>query len=143
MPAPPAEVIRTTHGYHPVTTDLEEILGVGSFEQLLVFGPSVRDVVELVSETRILVEPPVELSQGIYWFSGVEPGVVLLVAGGASPGSSSSMPIAEVPHGSPLDNALGWIDSTWESAPPVATPLFSVGQDVIVNSTGHDGLIRP
>src|SRR5690242_8892405 len=126
MPTPEGEVIRTTHGYHPVTTDLEELLRAGSFDQLLVFGPSVRDIVELVSETRILVEPPAQLPQGIYWFSEIEPAVVLLVAGGSSPGSSISIPAKEVHDGSALDNALGWVDEAWESASVVPAPLFGV-----------------
>ena len=116
MSAPMSDVIRATHGYHPVTTDLEEILRAGLFEQLLVFGPGVNDIVGLVSEVRLVTTLPVELPQGVYWFSGAEPAIVLSVAIGASPVASSTSPAVAVPAGSALDNALGWVDEAWESA---------------------------
>jgi hypothetical protein len=131
------------HGYHPVTTDLEGILRGGAFSQLLVFGAAVNDVVDLVSEVMMVTIPPVELPQGIYWFSGVEPAVVLSVASGASPGASSSTAADAVARGSALDNALGWVDEAWESASLVSKPLFAVGDDVIGDSSGHDGVVRP
>ncbi len=143
MAAPAPAVIRSQHGYHPVTTDLEEILRGAPFAQLLVFGPGIGDVVDLVDETRLVSTPPVQLPQGIYWFSGVEPAVVLLVAAGASPHASLSLAPTGVPDGSPLDNALGWVDSTWDEAEVVARPRFEVGADVIVDGSGQDGVIRP
>jgi superfamily II DNA or RNA helicase len=143
MAAPAAEVIRTHHGYHPVTTDLEKILRSGTFAQLLVFGPGIGDVVDLVDDARLVTTPPVPLPQGIYWFSGVEPAVVLLVAAGTSPGASLSLASHEVPEGSPLDNALGWVDSAWDGAELVVRPRFAVGEDVIVDGSSQDGVIRP
>lgn len=143
MTAPESAVVRSTHGYHPVTTDLDAILRSGGFEQLLVFGPGVPDVVDLVSEARVVTQPPVELPQGIYWFSGVSPSIALSVSNGASPGASTSLDSGSVPPGSPLDNALGWVDSSWDEATPVPIPAFAVGQDVIVTGDGKDGVIRP
>ena len=143
MTAPGSAVLRSTHGYHPVTTDLDSILRAGGFEQLLVFGPGVPDVVDLVSETRVVPEPPVELPQGIYWFSGVSPSIALSVSNGGSPGASTSLDPDQIPPGSALDNALGWVDSSWDMATRVAMPAFSVGQDVIVSGDGKDGVIRP
>lgn len=143
MTAPGFDVVRTTHGYHPVTTDLDDILRSGGFEQLLVFGPGVPDVVDLVAEARVVAEPPVELPQGVYWFSGVSPSIALSVSNGASPGASTSLDPDQIPTGSPLDNALGWVESSWDEATPVAMPAFTVGQDVIVTGDGKDGVIRP
>jgi superfamily II DNA or RNA helicase len=143
MAAPDGEVVRGTHGYHPVTSDLEEILRNGGFDQLLVFGPGIADVVEHVREIRIVVQSPVQLPQGVYWFSGVEPSGVLAVTNGASPGPSAATPVDGVPEGSALDNALGWLDQTWDAATVVPEPLFNVGDDVIVDSTGQDGVVRP
>ncbi len=137
------ELIRSTHGYHPVTTDLEQILTAGRFTQLLVFGPGVNDVVDQVADVRLVSEPPVKLPQGVYWFSGVEPSVVLAVTTGAGPVASISSPANAVPTGSALDNALGWVDHVWESAHVVSKPLFAVGQDVIIDGTGRDGVVRP
>ncbi len=141
--APDRSVITTTHGYHPVTTDLDDILRSGGFEQLLVFGPGVPDVIDLVTDARVIPEPPVELPQGVYWFSGVRPSIALSVSNGASPGASTSLDPSQIPTGSPLDNALGWVESSWDDATPVAMPAFSVGQDVIVTGDGKDGVIRP
>ncbi len=143
MPAPDGEVVRSTFGYHPLTSDLEEILRNGGFDQLLVFGPGVTDIVEHVREIRIVTQPPVQLPQGVYWFSGVEPSGVLSVTVGASPGPSAVVPADGVPEGSPLDRALGWLEQEWEAARVVSKPLFSVGDDVIVDSTGQDGVVRP
>jgi superfamily II DNA or RNA helicase len=143
MTAPDADVVRSSHGYHPVTTDLAELLRAGDFEQLLVFGPGVPDVVDLVSEARVVPEPPVVLPQGVYWFSGVSPTIALSVSSGASPGASTSLAPDQIPVGSALDNALGWVDSSWDEAMRVAMPAYSVGQDVIVSGDGKDGVIRP
>ena len=143
MAAPDGEVVRSTFGYHPLTSDLEDILRNGGFDQLLVFGGGIKDVVEHVREIRIVMQPPVQLPQGVYWFSGVEPSVVLSVTVGASPGPSVAVPVDGVPEGSPLDNALGWLEQAWEAATVVPRPLFSVGDDVIVDSIGQDGVVRP
>jgi superfamily II DNA or RNA helicase len=141
--APDSEVVRSTFGYHPLTSDLEEILRNGGFDQLLVFGGAIRDIVEHVREIRIVMQPPVQLPQGIYWFSGVEPSGVLSVATGGSPGPSLAVPIDGVPEDSALNNALGWLEQAWEAAMVVPMPLFSVGDDVIVDSTSQDGVVRP
>lgn len=61
MAIPDALVISSTHGYYPVTTELEDVLRAGAFQQLLVLGPGVNDVVDLVDETRIVTTPPVQL----------------------------------------------------------------------------------
>lgn len=143
MPAPDVETIRSTYGYHPVTTDLEDVVRRGAFEQLLVFGPGVNDVVDLVDEARLLPTPPVHLPQGIYWFSGVEPSVVLSVTGGISPSGSVATAPDSVARGSALDNALGWVDATWDEAVPVAKPRYAVGEDVLVEGSGQDGVVRP
>ena len=65
--------LRHSHGYHPVTTDLAGVLATGLFDQLLVFGSGMPDVVDHVVEARLVTEPPVQLPQGIYWFDGIEP----------------------------------------------------------------------
>ena len=116
MAAPDGDVARGTHGYHPLTSDLDEILRNGGFDRLLVFGPFITDVVEHVREIRIVMRPPVQLPQGVYWFSGVESSGVLSVTTGASPGPSVAFPVDAVPEGSALDNALGWLEQMWEAA---------------------------
>ena len=143
MAAPDREVVRGTYGYHPVTSDLEEILRKGGFDRLLVFGPFITDVVEHVREIRIVMQPPLQLPQGVYWFSGGESSGVLSVSVGASSGPSMAIPADGVPEGSALDNALGWLEQTWEAATVVPQPRFFAGDDVIVNSTGQDGVVRP
>jgi hypothetical protein len=46
-------------------------------------------------------------------------------------------------EGSAPDQALGWLDQAWEAATVVPKRLFSVGDDVIVDSTDQDGVVRP
>lgn len=140
--APDDAVVRGSHGYHPVSTDLEVILRSGGFDQLLVFGESVPDVVEHVREIRVVVRPPVDLPRGVYWFSGVEPSGVLWVTAGGAAGPSVAVPAGSVPAGSALDHALGWLDQSWPGARVVPRPIFSAGDDVIVGSTGQDGVVR-
>lgn len=141
--SPSDEVVSSTHGYHPVTTDLEAILRAGKFEQLLVFGVGVSDVAGLVGEIRLVSKPPVELPMGVYWFSGVEPSVVLSVTTGASAVASSSFTHDAVPEGSGLDNALAWVDEAWDDAKVVEPPRFEVDESVIVDGSGQVGLVRP
>ena len=143
MPAPDGEVVRSTFGYHPLTSDLEEILRNAGFDQLLVFGGGIGDIVEHVREIRIVMQPPVQLPQGVYWFSGVEPSGVLSVTTGASPGPSIAVSFDSVPESSPLHKAMRWLDQEWDAARVVPKPLFSVGDDVIVDSIGQDGVVRP
>lgn len=142
MAAPTRGELRGTYGYHPVTTDLAAILVSGLFDQLLVFGAGVTDVVDHVDDVRVLTQPPVSLPNGVYWFSGIERPLVLSVTSGLPAGPSASLAVDLVQSGSALDNALGWAESLWEDAAVVPRPMFSVGSDVIVRSTGHDGIIR-
>src|SRR4051812_13991901 len=108
MAAPGREEIRGTHGYHPVTTDLGMLLATGLFDQLLVFGSGVPDVIGHVNETRLVPTPAVQLPQGVYWFTMIEPPLVLLVSAGRPAGPSARLPAGSVTAGSPLDHALGW-----------------------------------
>jgi superfamily II DNA or RNA helicase len=142
MGSPDPDVIRASFGYHPVTTDLEDILAAGAFEQLLVFGPGTGDVVHLVSDVRIVAAPPVQLPQGVYWFSGVEPTAALAVLQGAPAGPSTVLDPHVVEEGSALANALAWVEDSWETASAVPPPLFTVGQEILVDATGHDGIVR-
>ncbi|XBB66379.1 hypothetical protein ABFU82_20010 [Nocardioides sp. WV_118_6] len=50
-----------------------------------------------------------ELPQGVCWFSGASPSIALSVSSGASPGASTSLDPDQIPAGSALDNALGWV----------------------------------
>jgi hypothetical protein len=83
-----------------LTTDLEEILRDGRFEQLLVFGRATKDVLEHVREIRMVMRPPVTLPMGVYWFSGAVPSGVLLVTDGGPAGPSIAIPAGSVPRGS-------------------------------------------
>jgi len=140
--APGRDELRRAHGYHPVTTDLQAVLATRLFDQLLVFGSGIPDVVDHVAEARVVTAPPVQLPQGIYWFDAIEPPLVLLVTSGSPAGPSVSIQADSVPTGSALDNALAWADGSWEDAGVVPRPLFAVGSEVIVSGTGHDGIVR-
>src|SRR4051794_15891769 len=116
MAAPNSDTLGSSHGYHPVTRDLPGVLAGHRFGQLLALGPGLGDVIDLVDEARLQTSPPVQLPQGIYWFSAVEPPAVLIVENGAMPGPSLRIAPAEVLDGSPLANALAWFDELWDMA---------------------------
>lgn len=141
MAAPTVDVVRSSDGYHPNTSDLEAILAAGKFAQLLVLGAGVVDVVDLVDEIRLQGAPPVTLPQGIYWFTSVDPSVVLLVTTGSGVVERETVRSGTAAPGSPLDNALNWVDALWDEATVVPAPRFEVGEDVLVS--GRDGVVRP
>ena len=114
--APTVDVVRSSDGYHPNTSDLEAILAAGKFAQLLVLGAGVVDVVDLVDEIRLQGAPPVTLPQGIYWFTSVDPSVVLLVTTGSGVVERETVRSGTAAPGSPLDNALNWVDALWDEA---------------------------
>lgn len=142
MAAPTREELSATHGYHPVITDLPELLAAGRFDQLLVFGSGLPDVVDHVGQARLVADPPAQLPIGIYWFAGLDPSLVLLVIAGNSAGPSMNERADGVVVGSALDSALAWADQSWEQGALVPAPLFGVGSEVIVGGTGHDGVVR-
>ncbi len=142
MAAPDVSVIRDTDGYHPLTTDLEAIVAGNGFDELLVFGGGLKDVVAHVDRVRIQAQPPVQLPQGIYWFSGAVPKRVLVVVQGGPATGGTSTAVNAVDAGSALDNALGWFEHAWDLAALVPKPLFKVGQDIVIDGTGHDGIVR-
>src|SRR4051812_43226459 len=84
---PDRSVVATTHGYHPLVGDAAELLSMRLFSDVLVLGPGVPDVGGLAQQLRHLATPPVQLPEGIYWFSGVTPAAVLVVDAGGPPGA--------------------------------------------------------
>lgn len=141
MAAPERDVVSSTWGYHPSVADADEIVRATRFVDLLIFGQRVPDVVDMVDEVRQAV-PPTQLPIGVYWFSGLERPSVLVVFDGspAVPGLHEN--IGEVANGSALDNALAWVEASWDSATVVPSPAYAVGDQVIVSSSGSDGIIK-
>lgn len=140
MTAPERELVASTWGYHPAVNDAEEIVRDGHFSDLLIFGQRVPDVLDVVDEAR-LAGPPTQLPAGVYWFSGLERPTVLVVYEGSLAAPSVSVPIDAVVEGSALDNALAWVESAWGDAVVVPAPRFKISEQVIVSSTGIDGLV--
>ena len=100
------------------------------------------DVIDLVDEARIVTTPPVQLPLGVYWFSGIQPSVALAVLQGTPAGASVSLSPGSAVEGSALGNALAWVEESWDAAMAVPPPRFTVGQDIVVEASGHDGIIR-
>ena len=96
-------------------------------------------MVDLVDEAR-LAAPPTQLPAGVYWFSGLSDPPCCWYSRGRLR-RSVPMPIGSVPDGSALDNALGWVESAWEDASTIPSPRFKLSEQVIVSSTGIDGLV--
>lgn len=142
VPAPERSVVSTTFGYHPLATDLAEMVRETRFDELLVLGPSVPDVVDHVGAIKCVREPGDQLPSGIYWFSGVSPSALMVVQRGLPETGPASVVHSEVTDDSPLGRALSWFEHLWDSAVEVPQPAFNVAQDVLVRSTGHDGVIK-
>lgn len=126
MTIPDRSVIAATHGYHPLVADSVEVLSTRLFSDVLVLGPSVPDVGDLVQHLRHLSTPPVQLPEGIYWFSGETPAAVLIVDAGGPPGASQREQTNAVSEGSPLNEALNWLDHLWDQANEMPRPAFAV-----------------
>lgn len=129
-------------GYHPLVTDLADLLAGGRFNQGLVLGPGVPDVVDSLKELRQIADPSVQLPQGIYWYSGVDPAAVLLVSAGSAPSAPLREPVTGLQHDGPLAQALAWFEHLWPEATVVPPPAFSVLDEVLTRGPGEDGLIK-
>ena len=141
MSAPPSAMVAQTHGYHPLVSDAVSLLSGGHFRELLILGTVVPDAADHVGEVRVVLEPPVDLPVGVYWFSRVDPPCVLLVSRGAAPSAGLTLDPGEVAEGSSLEQALRWLEYLWEDAAEVVPPSFRIG-DEILTARGEDGVIR-
>lgn len=135
-------ILESTHGYHPIVGDAAALAGTRLFSDMLVLGAGIPDVHGFISSVRHLVDPPTALPEGLYWFSGITPSAVLVVTGGAPPGSPLRERNDAIPEGSALDQALNWLDHLWAEASDVAHPAFEVLDEVITRGSGRDGLVR-
>ena len=131
-----------THGYHPLVGDAEEVLRAAHFSDLLILGPAMPDLAGLTDTIRHLPDSPVQLPEGIYWFSDASPAAVLLVMGGGPPGAPFMQASDAVDEGSALGEALNWFDHLWPDAREVPRPAFAVLDDVLTRGGGQDGVVR-
>jgi hypothetical protein len=131
-----------TFGYHPLSTDLPELVRGTRFDELLVLGPSVPDVVDGVGTIKCLVDPAQRLPSGIYWFSGIHPSAAMVVQRGLPEGGGMTARPGEATEDSALGQALVWFEHFWSEAVTVPTPTFQIAQDVLVKATGHDGSVK-
>ena len=110
-----------------------------SIRSLLVIGSTVPS--PQPTRTRMLASTH-HLPSGVYFFA-VEDGHwdVMCVQSGGTPGPLAS---ADWNAGDddPLVNAYGWFEKLFGEAEDVPTPQFSVGQAVIVKSTGADAHVH-
>ncbi|MGY0537982.1 DEAD/DEAH box helicase [Nocardioides sp. YJ-D4] len=141
MAAPDPQTIASTWGYHPSVRDLAALTETSRFSELLVWGRRVPDIVHRFAWTRIVAAPPTRLPAGIYWFSGIEEPAVLAVYDGADAAPGLTAPYDQIPEDSALDNALAWLEESWELATVVAPPKYALNEQVIT-SGGIDGIIK-
>lgn len=140
LPRAPEEV-RVTFGYHPGVSDLQDLLGAGSFSRLLVVGGAVWDVVDLVAATRTIA-PDAELPRGLYWFSGIDQTMAMLVKTGSSASDGTVTPLDQVTDDEPIAVAYDWAEHLWERAAIVPPPKFEAGADVITIAEGQESVVR-
>lgn len=131
-----------TFGYHPDPEDLDVALRRGEFSRALVVDGSISTLADSVKECRLILDPDVELPEGVYWFQGTDEGsLILQVAIGAVPGDAAEAALDDVEDGHPLASAWSWAEALWEKASPVPAPLFAVNESVLTVG-GADALVR-
>ena len=133
--------VAATDGYHPIPADLSEILRQGAFSDVLILGPSVPDIGELARNIRHLPDPPVELPEGVYWFSSAQPTASMLVGRGTAPSGS----VREAPHRSRrvrVGRCPRLVRPPVARGVEVARPAFAVHESVVSLSGGEDGIVR-
>lgn len=142
MTLPDHRVIATTHGYHPDVGEVMDLLGSQLFSDVLILGLSVPDISDLVQQIRHIRAPAVQLPYGVYWFSGVHPASVLIVTDGAPPAKPLRERSDAVAEDCALGQAFGWFEHLWDEAVQVPQPAFPVLENVVVRTTGQDGVVK-
>lgn len=135
------EEIEATFGYHPGATEVRELVATVRFVRLLVIGTAVPDVIDLLTATRTTGEQ-VPLPRGLYWFSGIDQPMAMLVTAGASASDGAATPVNDLTDGEPLAAAYNWAEHIWETAATVSAPLYRVGDDVITRAEGQESVVR-
>lgn len=135
-----AEEVARSFGYHPLSTGLTELLATTRFDRLLVVGGAIPDVVASVGQLRTVVEA--ELPMGLYWFSGVDSTIVMVVNAGVGSSDGAIVDVDALTEDSPLAAAYDWAESLWDDASTVAAPRFDVGEPVVTRAGGRDTEVR-
>ncbi|MEJ8277454.1 DEAD/DEAH box helicase [Pseudonocardia spirodelae] len=132
--------VARTFGYHPRTTDLTALLHVSPFTRLVVVGGGVSDVTASVPQIR--TAPTVELPNGVYWFSGIESPLTMVVDGGLATEDGSAIAVDDLTQDAPLMSAYEWAEHLWDEGHAVPRPRFGIGESVVTRSDGKDSEIK-
>jgi superfamily II DNA or RNA helicase len=135
----PEEVART-FGYHPMATGLTALFAETRFDRLLVIGGAIPDVVSSVGHLR--TAQGADLPSGLYWFSGVESTIVMVVYSGIGTSDSAIADVDALTEDSPLVAAYEWAESFWDDGAAVPAPRFEVGDVVVTRAGGKDAEVR-
>lgn len=137
-----ADSLQGTFGYHPLVADAHEFAARLPIGRALVVGDDVPDLTENASQLRVTHLADSALPSGIFWFgrgSGVD---LLIVSDDGMPGASMMVEISDVDDDHDLAAAHQWHEALWSQATDVSKPLFSVGDDVLVRSSGQDSTVK-
>lgn len=133
--------IEDTYGYHPIQNDLEALVSLIAINQLLIVGSDVPDLIDQVGEARYLQDSNLQLPVGIYWF-GDESISIMVVTEGPMSGPGELVPTESVMQNDTLHVAKQWFQSLWNRSMAITKPIFNVGDEVIVRTTGQDSVVR-
>lgn len=136
-----ASVVSETFGYHPIQNDLDFVVNLVPVEKLLIIGRDVPDVISQVNDARYLYDSDLQLPIGIYWF-GEQQVSVMVVTEGPSSGPGELVRTADVVPNDTLSVAAQWFQALWKRSIEISKPLFGIGDEVIVRTTGQDSVIR-
>lgn len=135
-------VVSTTCGYHPDTSDALELAGAHRFGQALVLGTKVPDLSDFVDQVRFRVAHEVDLPEGCYWFSHLNPPAMMIVTAGQPPRPPLRVALDKNDPGHSLVHAAGWFSHWWNDALEVPRPRFAVGAEAVTLPRGQDTVIR-
>lgn len=130
--------VRPSFGYFPDLDRLDVALDRARFQRALVLEHPVRELVEKISDCRVLWGAEVPLPEGVYWFEGIEEPMLLQVGVGLAPGGATVVSVGDLDDNHALTAAWGWAEHLWTQATAVPEPKFGINDIAIVHPGDQD-----
>jgi len=128
-------------GYHPISDELQHVLGRGDFRRAVVIDESITSLIDVVEEVRIGFSSV--LPSGIYWFTGIASPLIVQVGNGAPAGGAQRLDLVPGPlPDHPLVDAYSWAEQLWDEGRPLPAPRFSRDDVVLTVPEGRDVEVR-
>lgn len=134
-------VSEAPRGYHPVDSDLSEVLEHAPVGVCVVVGDAVPDVAHNVENLRVVSGEEHPLPRGVFWFHSTS-GVSVLAILNGGPAQPSEIQNAGEVESPALANAQGWFSHLESRSSAVPAPRFARGDEIVVRASGQDSFIQ-